>query len=451
MRLTSLLFFLLYAMFSCVLGEPKRGPPKDEPNRPPSPKTARSVLEIVAQNRYLTYQKHMKQRANIHQQLRDRRKEGPPPTILAEDWRKENKELSSQASKSWETAESAAKANHQVYSVIKNVKKTHRPRYNDFRRWGYSPRSSELTVYTIPSELDTPGSSMAGTRGYRLTAPAKSSRTHSPLTHSRWDDWSPWDHIPQKIQGKERKRAMWYYWGRGSTPSSERQRRLQKSAGSSQSLGGVEDLTESESAEMNHLAKGHQSQKGSKSFGDFDSARSKQLGKHGLSLKGSKSSPGTVLDPFKEHSSSKTVHESKVNNKSAFKAYGNPAFSASSKSSRDSDEHKSPERSKSLYHKYSPQDRENQEWESDRPSSQNRLTKQNFVSPFALHQQQRLPKADLFGSTTIPKQEREREIKSSFGCLGRLCGAVARRGRGKAESRRPGRRKKGNSTWKEKA
>ena len=451
MRLTCLLFLLLYAICLCVLGEPKRGPPEDKPNRLPSPKTAKRVLKMVAQNGYLNYEKHMKQRADIRHQMRDRRKERPPPDTPQADWIKHYNKLAGHAWESWKTAETAARANHQLYTVIKDLKKTHRPRYNDFRRWGYSPSSSELTRYTIPSALDTEGSSMLGQRGYRLDAPARSSRTHSPLTHSPWDDWSPWDQIPQRIQGKERKRAMWYYWGRGSTPASERQRRLEKSPGSSQSLGGIDGLSESELAKRSHLARGHQSLKGSKSFGDFDGTRSNQLAKHGLPLQESKSSPPATFDPPKDLASTESYHKPK-DSKITFKAYANPAFSPSSKSSRSSNERISLVRSKSPYHEHSPQNREEQESENDWTSSQNQPIKQNFISPFAQPQQQRPQRAHPSASTL--KQERERYKLSSsdtperaarFGCFGRLCGAVPRRGRGKVTSSIFGRKVRGGS------
>lgn len=217
-----------FAAWIGALGDPRREtaggqPPRTKNERKPNPQDARAVLETVANQAYTTYETNMKGRADHFNRARKVAKEFPKwpdrPTdeqLLA--WAKER----GKGKDAWDTANQAGKINHQISATIKGIKPTHKPRFNDYKRWGYEPAPPDLQRLPLPSDFSYL-SFWAGPCGRMNQPPPKSSRTQSTIgPHlSAWEDWTAWEKAPWGVDLPEGDPK----WPTGySTPSSLRSR-----------------------------------------------------------------------------------------------------------------------------------------------------------------------------------------------------------------------------------
>ena len=106
---------------------------------------SRKVLDWVAMQQQAKYETSMRERASHYSSARKIVESNPlwpygssiEDLSLFKEHRKAGKET-------FGAAENAAKVNRALASVIKGVKTTHKPRHNDFRRWGYQPAFYDL-------------------------------------------------------------------------------------------------------------------------------------------------------------------------------------------------------------------------------------------------------------------------------------------------------------------
>ena len=178
----------------------------------PNAEHAREALQLVAKHGYQSYQDNMSVRTKHYERAREVRNrflEFPAPPFEEQLRRvavyRSHRDAGWDA---WRKAHHGARTNRIIASITKNVKTTHQPRRNDYRRWGYSPSDSDLSRLSLPSNPSYPRSLVG-------TPPPRSSRTPSVGPHkSPWEGWE-WSHTIKIPKGQRE-------WPtRGRTPSSQ--------------------------------------------------------------------------------------------------------------------------------------------------------------------------------------------------------------------------------------
>ena len=183
----SFLYFLVFlSILRSTLATPKNTKSIQPSNLEfvplPEPLSKR-VLSWVASHQHHTYETNMFSRASHYSSARRITNSFPPrPSPPSEDLVQMRAQHLRAGAAAYKKAEGAAKTNRAIASVMKGVKTTHKPRVNDFRRWGYEPADSELSRKT-PESGWSRGSSWMGTR-QPLELSFRSSRTASPASGS---------------------------------------------------------------------------------------------------------------------------------------------------------------------------------------------------------------------------------------------------------------------------
>ena len=228
----------------------------------PHPEDARSVLDLVATNAHKKYTMNMQKRTdhlNAARKIKDRF-----PTFFHDTAPQKQRNAYNQhqyaAWGGWFEAFHYARTNRVIASTIKNVRTTHKPRWNDYRRWGYEPSESDLERLSLPSGITS--------KSQQQTLPPASSRTYStPFSGSPWERYG-WGPI-----GKPGKRHGW--------PAGLR-------TANSQSLGGFSGLSSPpRSSRLSENRSRTQSSEKRKWFGSVRSPRKPRQSKSSSRMAGS--------------------------------------------------------------------------------------------------------------------------------------------------------------------
>ena len=200
----------------------------------PNVEDARVALNLVAERSYRIYNENMQHRADVLNKATKIREpiqhewEGAPSPM-----RKEYRSYQNEGDAAFERASKAAKTNRLIASTIKNIRTTHKPRWNDFRRWGHSAWHSEFEQISLPTGVSYGYSSFG-----RPSIPYASSRTYSSAPAQ-----NPWrlNGYRYSVHGR---RYGWPALHRTLKHSSERNtagklRFGSRGTRSSQSLGGI--------------------------------------------------------------------------------------------------------------------------------------------------------------------------------------------------------------------
>lgn len=152
---------------------------------------AKKALQLVGGNQRDVYLKNMQGRAdhlNEARRIKGMLPLGVPGTPLSWFGPEVAKHYSQlmdmqsyqegKAKTTWEDARNAGTTNRVIASTIKGVKTTHKPRYNDFRRWGYENPSPKRLSRVTPSSSRWRSMSHGWTFGWGAVTP-RSSRTYS--------------------------------------------------------------------------------------------------------------------------------------------------------------------------------------------------------------------------------------------------------------------------------
>lgn len=174
----------------------------------PNPKEARTILNLVTNHNHKIYTENMKKRGNLYSKatkVRERFERGDTEQSSKHDSDRSSKRSSEQSITQWRPwkdnpqslrykreryirqgkraynrAYKAARTNRIMASTIKDIKTAHRPRWNDFRRWGHeSVYSTDLSRITWPSSQMSIGCSWSPRVNSPPSAPFRSSRTYS--------------------------------------------------------------------------------------------------------------------------------------------------------------------------------------------------------------------------------------------------------------------------------